>query len=221
MTTPDTAAIRARLQAATWQPIGDETPRNVQSAPGDNGRRPVLVTRWPITGAYKPVCVACLTVDGIWLGGRRRKLWFEPTHWRPLPEDPGEDAPSAALLAAYDARGEEIEHKDAEIAQIEKERDDALDHRRRMEDALKAAEAQITALTAAAEGARAGAFATDADVRRVAQAICLAGRDPPDPPDTPCDWEWWLNEAMAALKEMGFTIVDGALAAPATGEKNG
>lgn len=117
MTTPDISAIRARLLAATWQPIGDETPRNVQSSPGDNGRRPVLVTRWPITGAYKPVCVACLTVDGIWLGGRRRKLWFDPTHWMPLPEDPGEDAPAdiAALLTAYAELAAEVERLRAVI----------------------------------------------------------------------------------------------------------
>lgn len=83
---------RAALGGFTWRLIDEGTPRNVPSSPGDNGRRPVLVTRWPATGAYKPVNIACLTTDG-WRTSRHRRLRYEPTHWMPLAPDP----PIAAL----------------------------------------------------------------------------------------------------------------------------
>lgn len=70
-----------------WQPI-ETAPHCVASSDGDNGLRPVLVTRWPVTGSHHPVAVARLTRDG-WISGKRgHRLWFDPTHWMPLPEPP-------------------------------------------------------------------------------------------------------------------------------------
>lgn len=73
--------------ATDWQPI-ITAPRCVASnSEGDNGKRPVLVTRWPITGAMPPVAIARLTRDG-WIGGKKgQRLYFVPTHWAPLYEN--------------------------------------------------------------------------------------------------------------------------------------
>ncbi len=69
-----------------WQPI-ETAPRCVASGPEDNGKRPMLVTRWPITGAFPPVSIARLTAEG-WIHGQSgRPLHYEPTHWAPLYEN--------------------------------------------------------------------------------------------------------------------------------------
>ena len=55
---------------------------------GDSGRRPILVTHFPFNGSHAPVAIAQLTAAGwkVGGGGGGRKLWFEPTHWRGIPE---------------------------------------------------------------------------------------------------------------------------------------
>lgn len=79
-----------------WQPI-DTAPKCVPSSHEDgNGRKPVIVTRFPFTGRFAPMAIARLTREG-WIigkvGARRRYkkdnyLWFTPTHWIPLPLAP-------------------------------------------------------------------------------------------------------------------------------------
>lgn len=92
----DLPAIKARIAGARWQPI-ETAPQCVASSEHDNGRRPVIVTRRPAIGV-PPQAIARLTRKG-WINGRRNQaLWFEPTHWRPLPTDE-HDADLAALVA--------------------------------------------------------------------------------------------------------------------------
>jgi homoserine acetyltransferase len=72
-----------------WKPI-ESAPVCVCSSPGDSGKRPVIVTRHPITGSHHPMAIARLTSSG-WISGKMgKKLWFEPTHWMPLPNPPRE-----------------------------------------------------------------------------------------------------------------------------------
>jgi hypothetical protein len=87
-------ALRAAVEAVkvdAWQDIST-APVCVASEGSNNGRKPVLVTRWPVTGRHHPVAVARLTRNG-WMSGKRgTSLWFEPTHWMPLPKPPGDTA---------------------------------------------------------------------------------------------------------------------------------
>jgi len=70
-----------------WQPI-ETAPACVAGASGDNGRRPLLVSRYPFTGHHPPIAVARRTKNG-WISGKKgNRLWFEPNRWRPLPEGP-------------------------------------------------------------------------------------------------------------------------------------
>jgi len=70
-----------------WRPI-ETAPRCTASTKEDNGKRPVLVCRWPITGFHYPVAVARLTRMG-WISGKKgNKLWFVPTHWQKIPKPP-------------------------------------------------------------------------------------------------------------------------------------
>ncbi len=71
--------------APSWQSIVT-APRCRASTKGDSGSRPVLVTHFPFTGRHAPVAIARLTSDGWKAGAGVRKLWFEPTHWRHIPE---------------------------------------------------------------------------------------------------------------------------------------
>jgi len=83
----DVGITMSNTQTTGWQPI-ETAPRCVASTPIDSGKRPVLVTRFPINGHTPPMAVARLTSRG-WMNGRRdNRLWFEPTHWRSLPEPP-------------------------------------------------------------------------------------------------------------------------------------
>ena len=61
-------------------------PRCRASTKDDSGSRPVLVTHFPFTGHHAPVAIARLTVSGWKAGAGVRNLWFEPTHWRQIPE---------------------------------------------------------------------------------------------------------------------------------------
>ena len=72
-----------------WRDIST-APRCVASTPGNNGVRRVLVTRYPFNGAAAPTMIAMLTSDG-WRRDGGGKLRYVPTHWRPLPPDPGQD----------------------------------------------------------------------------------------------------------------------------------
>lgn len=74
--------------ASGWKTI-DSAPHCVAGGNGDNGRRPVIVTRHPSTG-IPPMAIARLTTDGWICGKMGNKLWFEPTHWQPLPSPPTE-----------------------------------------------------------------------------------------------------------------------------------
>jgi hypothetical protein len=79
-----------------WHTI-DSAPRCIGNAGrerGDNGRRPVIVTRWPIKSlAHPPMAIARLTERGWITGESKNKLWFEPTHWTPLPAPPQDNTP--------------------------------------------------------------------------------------------------------------------------------
>lgn len=61
-------------------------PRCLAATKDDSGRRPVLVTHFPFNGHHAPVAVALLTSKGWKAGAGVRNLWFEPTHWRHIPE---------------------------------------------------------------------------------------------------------------------------------------
>jgi hypothetical protein len=79
--------LKQELAEQGWRPI-ETAPRCVEGQSGDNGRRPVLVTYSPHTGQHAPVACARLTTKG-WITGRRHnRLWFQPTHWMPLPAPP-------------------------------------------------------------------------------------------------------------------------------------
>jgi hypothetical protein len=79
--------LKQELTEQGWQPI-ETAPRCVAGGNRDNGRRPVLVTYYPHVGNHPPVAVARLTVLG-WISGKRgNALWFQPTHWMPLPAPP-------------------------------------------------------------------------------------------------------------------------------------
>lgn len=72
-----------------WRPV-ETAPKCVAGGDGDNGRRPVIVTRHPSTGV-PPMAIARLTRKG-WVSGRKdNRLWFEPSHWMPLPDPPPTD----------------------------------------------------------------------------------------------------------------------------------
>lgn len=70
-----------------WQPISTAPHCVASNSEGDNGKRPVLVTRWPITGSKPPVAIARLTREGWISGPRLKRLYFVPTHWAPLYEN--------------------------------------------------------------------------------------------------------------------------------------
>jgi len=124
MTTPDTAAMRARLQATTRQPI--------ETAPRDGSNILILTTYHGMVEAhfapgewtehqegreYSGAVWVCgddawqIEIEEFGEEGRKHGQEFHDgtaTHWRPLPTAE-HDADLAALLAAYDARGAEIE----------------------------------------------------------------------------------------------------------------
>ena len=67
-----------------WQPI--ETAPRCESRQRHN----VLVTMdADVADGYPPITIACLTSHG-WVTkcARKKRLWFEPTHWMPLPDPP-------------------------------------------------------------------------------------------------------------------------------------
>lgn len=69
-----------------WRTIGSAPRCGNGVEDGTNGRKPVLVTRYPFTGHHAPVAVARLTADG-WISGKKgNPLWFVPTHWMTIPE---------------------------------------------------------------------------------------------------------------------------------------
>lgn len=70
-----------------WQDIST-APQCVKGGARDNGRRPVIVTHHPSSGGYHPMAIARKTKRDGWITGNGVKLWFSPTHWRPLPEAP-------------------------------------------------------------------------------------------------------------------------------------
>ncbi len=70
--------------AEEWESIVT-APRCRAATKGDSGSRPILVTHFPFTGHFAPVAIARLTVNG-WKAGKGHKLWFDPTHWRAIPE---------------------------------------------------------------------------------------------------------------------------------------
>lgn len=70
-----------------WKTI-ESAPKCDGGGPQSNGRKPVLVTRYPFTGHHAPMAVARLTKAG-WVSGKSgNKLWFAPSHWSFLPEPP-------------------------------------------------------------------------------------------------------------------------------------
>jgi len=75
-----------RLEAQGWKPI--------ESAPKDGTR--VLVTRWPRTGHTDPTKIAWCYADSPafkeWRIRLNKGLRYDPTHWRPLPAPPSEEA---------------------------------------------------------------------------------------------------------------------------------
>ena len=71
--------------AKGWQSIVT-APRCRAATKGDSGRRPILVTHYPFNGGHAPVAIAQLTRDGWKVGKVARGLWFEPTHWRQIPD---------------------------------------------------------------------------------------------------------------------------------------
>lgn len=84
--------IKELRQENYWQPA-DTAPRCVPSTIGDNGRRPVLITHFPHTGNYAPVFIATKHKDGKWTTSGRRKLPWQPTHWRYIPKVMFEEHP--------------------------------------------------------------------------------------------------------------------------------
>lgn len=227
MTTPDTAAIRARLQAATWQPI-ETAPRDRRLelwTPGqDGGSR---LGRWD-DDRYVKKPRPYWRFDGSMRSTQDRES--QPTHWRLPSNGPSEENPSAALLEAYDARGEEIERLRALatvplLQTIERILDEHSawiarpDHdvaravalaagiagmeaaRGAQSDYERHLEAQIAALTAAAESARAGAL-------EEAQAAIDKL------------WSGGTTPYARGRREMKIAAIDAlaALAAPATGD---
>ena len=79
--------------ADDWQPIETAPKCDGGIVGSSNGRKPVMVTRCPYTGHHAPMAVARLTKKG-WISGvRGNRLWFEPTHWMPLPPPPANRPP--------------------------------------------------------------------------------------------------------------------------------
>lgn len=81
-------ASAPKAEVEGWLGVGSAPQCVASSAEGGNGRRPVIVTRWPVNGCAPPMAIARLTAKG-WISGRKgNRLWFDPTHWRPLPAPP-------------------------------------------------------------------------------------------------------------------------------------
>lgn len=102
--------------APEWRSVVSAPPC-VASSKGDNGKRLVMVTRYPYTGCRPPLALAILTRQGWKLGGARgKKLWFEPTHWRWPPdvlESAGSNVPSKAVLAPQTRPRTEVDSRSA------------------------------------------------------------------------------------------------------------